>query len=330
ERLAKVHGSQFGFCTPGMVMSMYTLLRNNPQPSMEEIREALGGNLCRCTGYRPIIDAFKTFSQLMAKRDGAKALHFQGQRVELVAPVHLHPLLQLKAQYPNAPKVVGNTTIGPQMLLKGVQHPLVICAGRMPHLRTLSWGSDGGTRDVPLNDEFFTNLGKTALTSDEILLWVHIPYCQPWQFVRAYRQAQRREFAFSIVNAGMKVSFRAGSHEVQSLNVFYGGVSRSLVRAKHTSRQDVSVNLVALEDLSALKTFRNEMPQGQQSFQVQHLQRSRSDPDQIQIRSRSDPDQIQIRSRSDPDQIQIRSRSDPDQIQIRSRSDPDQIQIRSI
>uniref|UniRef100_A0A3B1JMP9 Aldehyde oxidase 5 n=1 Tax=Astyanax mexicanus TaxID=7994 RepID=A0A3B1JMP9_ASTMX len=63
ERIAMAHGSQCGFCTPGMVMSMYTLLRNKPKPSMEDIREALAGNLCRCTGYRPIIDGFKTFSQ---------------------------------------------------------------------------------------------------------------------------------------------------------------------------------------------------------------------------------------------------------------------------
>ncbi|KAL1021810.1 hypothetical protein UPYG_G00018360 [Umbra pygmaea] len=63
ERIAKAHGSQCGFCTPGMVMSMYTLLRNKPQPTMEDITEALGGNLCRCTGYRPIIDGFKTFCQ---------------------------------------------------------------------------------------------------------------------------------------------------------------------------------------------------------------------------------------------------------------------------
>ncbi|XP_069471537.1 aldehyde oxidase 1-like [Ambystoma mexicanum] len=62
ERIAKSHGSQCGFCTPGMVMSMYTLLRNHPDPSLEHIYEALGGNLCRCTGYRPIIDGCKTFS----------------------------------------------------------------------------------------------------------------------------------------------------------------------------------------------------------------------------------------------------------------------------
>ncbi|XP_030065867.1 aldehyde oxidase 1 [Microcaecilia unicolor] len=61
ERIAKAHGSQCGFCTPGMVMSMYTLLRNHSEPTLDQIYEALAGNLCRCTGYRPIIDGCKTF-----------------------------------------------------------------------------------------------------------------------------------------------------------------------------------------------------------------------------------------------------------------------------
>ncbi|NXU77916.1 AOXA oxidase, partial [Oreotrochilus melanogaster] len=61
ERLAKCHGSQCGFCTPGMVMSIYTLLRNHPEPTSEQMMAALAGNLCRCTGYRPILDACKTF-----------------------------------------------------------------------------------------------------------------------------------------------------------------------------------------------------------------------------------------------------------------------------
>ncbi|PKK19615.1 aldehyde oxidase 1 [Columba livia] len=61
ERLAKCHGSQCGFCSPGMVMSIYTLLRNHPEPTSEQMIAALAGNLCRCTGYRPILDACKTF-----------------------------------------------------------------------------------------------------------------------------------------------------------------------------------------------------------------------------------------------------------------------------
>ncbi|KAI9820709.1 MAG: hypothetical protein M1827_005078 [Pycnora praestabilis] len=62
ERIAKSNGSQCGFCTPGIVMSLYALLRNDPNPSEIEVEEAFDGNLCRCTGYRPILDAAQSFS----------------------------------------------------------------------------------------------------------------------------------------------------------------------------------------------------------------------------------------------------------------------------
>ena len=54
------HGAvQCGFCTPGMIMSAYCLLKENPNPTEEEIRRALSGNICRCTGYQQIVDAIK-------------------------------------------------------------------------------------------------------------------------------------------------------------------------------------------------------------------------------------------------------------------------------
>lgn len=62
ERIAKFHGSQCGFCTPGFVMSLYAVLRNNKDPSAHDLEEAFDGNLCRCTGYRPILDAARTFA----------------------------------------------------------------------------------------------------------------------------------------------------------------------------------------------------------------------------------------------------------------------------
>ena len=52
-------GAQCGYCTPGMIMAAQALLRREPHPSEEEIREALGGNLCRCTGYLGIVDAIE-------------------------------------------------------------------------------------------------------------------------------------------------------------------------------------------------------------------------------------------------------------------------------
>jgi len=56
-------GAQCGFCTPGMIMASEALLRQNPHPDREEIRAALGGNLCRCTGYVKIVDAVEEASR---------------------------------------------------------------------------------------------------------------------------------------------------------------------------------------------------------------------------------------------------------------------------
>ena len=58
------HGLQCGFCTPGMLMSAVELLRANPNPDRDAIVEAIGGNLCRCTGYQNIIAAVERAAEL--------------------------------------------------------------------------------------------------------------------------------------------------------------------------------------------------------------------------------------------------------------------------
>lgn len=70
-------GVQCGFCTPGFVMSTYALLETNPNPTDEEIRHALEGNLCRCTGYERIIDAVR----LAARRLRDPGLDTDGENV---------------------------------------------------------------------------------------------------------------------------------------------------------------------------------------------------------------------------------------------------------
>ena len=58
------HGAiQCGFCTPGMIMSVKALLGQNPRPARKEINEAISGNLCRCTGYKKIVDAVESLSK---------------------------------------------------------------------------------------------------------------------------------------------------------------------------------------------------------------------------------------------------------------------------
>ena len=65
EAFREAHALQCGFCTPGFLMTLVPFLEENRKPSEEEIREALAGNLCRCTGYQHIVEAVKLASQKM-------------------------------------------------------------------------------------------------------------------------------------------------------------------------------------------------------------------------------------------------------------------------
>uniref|UniRef100_A0A4W5NY32 Aldehyde oxidase 1 n=1 Tax=Hucho hucho TaxID=62062 RepID=A0A4W5NY32_9TELE len=370
ERIAKAHGSQCGFCTPGMVMSMYTLLRNKPQPNMEDITEALGGNLCRCTGYRPIVDGCKTFSQesnccqangngagcclngdsspqrsenelppqlfdqedllpldptqdlifppeliLMAETEPQVSQLFRGDRMVWVSPVSLEELIQLKTSHPQAPLVMGNTNIGPDIKFKGAWHPIIISPTRVQELfkvtktpqgvcigagcslsvvkalleglvqeipeekteiyRSLlqQLGNLGGQQirnvatiggnivsaypnsdlnpvfaagncilnvaskseqEILLNKDFFVGFGKTSLKPDEVVLSVFIPVSRQGEFMRAFRQAPRKENALATVTTGMRVMFTEGSSVVKELSIYYGGVGPCTVSATKT------------------------------------------------------------------------------------------------
>lgn len=376
ERIAKCHGTQCGFCTPGMVMSIYSLLRNHPEPTLDQLNDALGGNLCRCTGYRRIFDAGKTFCKtsgccqskengtccldkginglsefeeenktssplfseeeflpldptqelifppelkIMAEKQPQRTRTFGGDRMTWISPVTLKELLEVKAQYPQAPVVMGNTSVGPEVKFKGVFHPVVISPDRMKELSVVEHASDGltlgaglslaevkdiladvilklpeektqthrallkhlgtlagcqirsmaslgghivsrhfdsdlnplltvgnctlnlvskgGKRQIPFNEQFLRRCPSTDLKPGEILISVNIPYSRKWEFVSAFRQAQRQQNALAIVNAGMRVSFGEGDGIIKELAISYGGVGPTTVCAENSCQK---------------------------------------------------------------------------------------------
>ena len=64
----EAHGLQCGYCTPGILMTLVPFLKQNPSPTEDEIRRALSGNLCRCTGYQHIVDAVRLAAEKMSQK----------------------------------------------------------------------------------------------------------------------------------------------------------------------------------------------------------------------------------------------------------------------
>jgi carbon-monoxide dehydrogenase small subunit len=72
DAFREAHGLQCGFCTPGILMTLIPFLEENPNPGEEEIRQALSGNLCRCTGYQKIVEAVRMYGDFTQSRQAAK------------------------------------------------------------------------------------------------------------------------------------------------------------------------------------------------------------------------------------------------------------------
>ncbi|CAG8554989.1 8697_t:CDS:10 [Dentiscutata erythropus] len=144
ERIALLHGSQCGFCTPGIAMSLYSLLRNNPNPSEKEIEECFDGNLCRCTGYRPILDAAKTFANPSKDCEASENLGCGRADCCKLKNIENDVALDLKfPQYPYAKLVSGNTEVGIETKFKKLRYNVQIFVGDIPELKTCEFKDDG-------------------------------------------------------------------------------------------------------------------------------------------------------------------------------------------
>ncbi len=130
QAMVDYHGSQCGFCTPGFVMSLYALWMQSPNPSDQEIETALQGNLCRCTGYEPILRAARAISSyggtekdpLLAERqamiarlealaDGARVEIGEG-KMRFVVPADVDDFAAVLEAEPAATVVAGSTDVG--------------------------------------------------------------------------------------------------------------------------------------------------------------------------------------------------------------------------
>lgn len=178
HRIAVYNGTQCGFCTPGFVMNMHAYLQQHPSPTEQQIEDLFGGNLCRCTGYRPILHGMRTFAcdynphrdqtspcaldpffelkvrESMIKIDEKKfedpskpqKLHFSEHGYHWIRPNTLADVQELKeslAATEGSPKVrfaVGNTAVG---IYPSEQGQVVIDISRIKELAHLDATADG-------------------------------------------------------------------------------------------------------------------------------------------------------------------------------------------
>lgn len=154
QSLVDHHGSQCGFCTPGFVMSLYALWMQNPNPNRLQVERALQGNLCRCTGYRPIIDAalaiqgiagkdpLKTERQTVIAKLKAmqsnKRINTSSSEHPFIIPANEDDLAAALIEFPNATIIAGATDVG-LWVTKGFRNITpAIYVGGLAELQNLS------------------------------------------------------------------------------------------------------------------------------------------------------------------------------------------------
>ena len=151
QSMVEHHGSQCGFCTPGFIMSMFALYQQPGLPDREAVIQALSGNLCRCTGYRPIIDATLSVCQ---NKQTDKFKQAEVQTVarlndinnmndaiistdNLLVPTSRQALAAAKAKYPQANVFAGSTDLALQVTQQLKSFDKLIALGAMPDLNQL-------------------------------------------------------------------------------------------------------------------------------------------------------------------------------------------------
>lgn len=150
QAMVDCHGSQCGFCTPGFVMSLWTLSQRGGRPDRAAVADALAGNLCRCTGYRPILDAAERMAAMpAAPLDTAPiAQALQGLRGadrrhgDFHAPASIETLAALREQLPQATLLAGATDVAVWVNKQFRPVGALIHAGGVEALRRIEMDGD--------------------------------------------------------------------------------------------------------------------------------------------------------------------------------------------
>jgi len=173
QAMVESHGSQCGFCTSGFIMSLFALFKTTVNPDRNQINDALSGNLCRCTGYRPIIDAAQKMAQIQPSDSinwltqpaqvspqpidkyeqklivllnnirPERSLHLQYSGKHYYAPRTIDELAQLTMDKPHATLIAGNTDVGLWVNKQLRELPDVISLALVDELKLIeSSGSD--------------------------------------------------------------------------------------------------------------------------------------------------------------------------------------------
>ncbi len=158
QALVDTHGSQCGFCTPGFVMSLYALYENRDPADRAAVNDVLAGNLCRCTGYGPILDAADKMQQprlpvdhkaLKERIDHLRALKrhetleltaksaVTGREKKYFAPVTISDLADLVGDYPDATILAGGTDVGLWVTKMHKELDVVIYIGAVEELKRI-------------------------------------------------------------------------------------------------------------------------------------------------------------------------------------------------
>ena len=163
DAMVRHHGSQCGFCTPGIVMSLFTLYQQEGEASRAAVLDRLAGNLCRCTGYRPIVDA--ALDACSARPEAAPADAFAAARAEtaralagladgadlvvgtaqsfFAAPASVDSLAALLLAHPEATILAGGTDVGLWVTKQLRSLPKIVHLGRVAGLDKVETTADG-------------------------------------------------------------------------------------------------------------------------------------------------------------------------------------------